>query len=189
MTRRYTPSECAKMGSGVSREVSAQIKENNIKRYMISPKLCKKCNGVIPYEIRRNVFCSQSCAASYNNIGVRRHGNPPRNCLLCGKIIKIRSGGIAFCSISHARIYNANKNISDENKLSSKSMKKYLIETNGRKCENCKLEEWIGKPIPLDVHHIDGNRKNNKLGNLKLLCKNCHGLTDNYAFKKNIENL
>ena len=29
----------------------------------------------------------------------------------------------------------------------------------------------------LEVHHIDSNRNNNLLGNLKILCANCHTLT------------
>jgi hypothetical protein len=55
-------------------------------------------------------------------------------------------------------------------------------------CENCNLIDWLNKPIPLELHHIDGNRYNNKLENLMLLCPNCHALTDNYR-AKNIKNL
>ncbi len=46
-------------------------------------------------------------------------------------------------------------------------------------CENCKLTEWLGQPIPLELHHKDGDRGNNKLDNLQLLCANCHALTPN----------
>lgn len=60
-----------------------------------------------------------------------------------------------------------------------------LIKLRGRKCENCGLEEWLGKPINLEVHHIDGDRSNNSLENLKLLCPNCHSYTENFRRKKN----
>ncbi len=53
----------------------------------------------------------------------------------------------------------------------------------GHKCENCGLEEWQGKKIPLEVHHIDGNELNSGLSNLQILCPNCHALTDNYKGK------
>ena len=48
------------------------------------------------------------------------------------------------------------------------------------KCENpeCGLSEWHGKPISLQVHHIDGNHYNNSIDNLMLLCPNCHSQTD-----------
>lgn len=55
------------------------------------------------------------------------------------------------------------------------------------KCENCGMTEWLGNSIPLTLHHDDGDRDNNSLDNLKLLCPNCHALTDNFA-GKNIRN-
>lgn len=58
-----------------------------------------------------------------------------------------------------------------------------LIFLRGRKCECCGAEEWIGNPIPLEVHHNDGNTLNNELKNLVLLCPNCHALTKNYRGK------
>lgn len=48
----------------------------NQRKYELNPKICKKCGIPIPYEKRRNNFCSSSCAASLNNIGIRRHGEP-----------------------------------------------------------------------------------------------------------------
>ncbi len=53
-----------------------------------------------------------------------------------------------------------------------------------RKCECCGNTEWLGQPIVLELHHIDGNRTNNNLSNLQLLCPNCHSLTDNFKSKK-----
>ena len=47
-------------------------------------------------------------------------------------------------------------------------------------CERCKLSLWLDKPIPLELHHKDGDNTNNELDNLELLCPNCHALTDNY---------
>ena len=51
------------------------------------------------------------------------------------------------------------------------------------KCENCGLTEWLGKPIPLELHHKDGNRNNNTIENFVLLCPNCHAFTDSYRGK------
>lgn len=49
----------------------------------------------------------------------------------------------------------------------------------------------MGKPINLQVHHIDGNKANNTLDNLQLLCPNCHSYTDNFGIhnKKQRENI
>lgn len=50
------------------------------------------------------------------------------------------------------------------------------------KCEKCGNTEWMGSWIPLEVHHIDGNKKNNNLGNIMFLCPNCHAQTNNYRW-------
>lgn len=57
----------------------------------------------------------------------------------------------------------------------------------GRRCEKCQNETWDGQPIPLEVHHKDGDSLNNEMDNLELVCPNCHALTDNYR-GKNINN-
>lgn len=71
------------------------------------------------------------------------------------------------------------------NKLSRGSAINPLINLRGRKCENCGLEEWLGQPINLEVHHIDGDRTNNELSNLQLLCPNCHSYTSNFRKANN----
>ena len=51
------------------------------------------------------------------------------------------------------------------------------------KCENCGLTEWLGQPIPLELHHKDGNRNHNEIENYQFLCPNCHAFTDSYRGK------
>lgn len=55
------------------------------------------------------------------------------------------------------------------------------------KCEICGITEWNNMPLNMELHHIDGNKYNNSLDNLILLCPNCHAQTDNYR-AKNIKN-
>lgn len=52
------------------------------------------------------------------------------------------------------------------------------------KCEECGIDNWQGKKIECELDHIDGNRSNHKLDNLKILCPNCHSQTSTFRFKK-----
>lgn len=49
-----------------------------------------------------------------------------------------------------------------------------------KKCEWCELTEWRGQPISLELDHIDGDKTNNTLSNLRILCPNCHAQTPTY---------
>ena len=64
----------------------------------------------------------------------------------------------------------------------SYKLKKRLLKENlkEKRCECCGLFQWQGKEIPLELHHINGDNRDNRLENLQLLCPNCHALTDNY---------
>ena len=66
------------------------------------------------------------------------------------------------------------------NKLRRKLLREGLKEA---KCECCGNDQWNGVPIPLEVHHKDGNKTNNELDNLQILCPNCHALTPTYRGK------
>lgn len=50
-------------------------------------------------------------------------------------------------------------------------------------CSTCNLTHWQGLPIPLELDHKDGDKTNNSLANLRVLCPNCHALTPTYRGK------
>ena len=70
----------------------------------------------------------------------------------------------------------------------NEDLKKKLFESGlkEKKCENkiCQRTKWNGKEIPLQLHHKDGDKYNNELSNLEILCANCHAQTDNYCRSK-----
>lgn len=51
------------------------------------------------------------------------------------------------------------------------------------KCENCKNYEWMGYPISLELDHVNGDNKDHRIENLRILCPNCHAQTDTYRGK------
>lgn len=64
-------------------------------------------------------------------------------------------------------------------------LKKRLIDAGLKeeRCERCRLTEWLGKPIGLQLHHVNGNGLDNRIENLEILCGNCHAQTDTWGGK------
>lgn len=69
--------------------------------------------------------------------------------------------------------------------IQSNKVRKKILEEGIKpyKCECCGHSEWMGLPIPLELHHKDGDRNHNEISNYELLCPNCHALTDSYRGK------
>jgi 5-methylcytosine-specific restriction endonuclease McrA len=52
------------------------------------------------------------------------------------------------------------------------------------KCYICgQLPEWNGKPLSLQLDHINGISNDNRIENLRMLCPHCHSQTDSFAGK------
>lgn len=76
--------------------------------------------------------------------------------------------------------YLTNKVKITSHKLRLRLLKEGIFEY---KCACCGNSEWLGQPIPLELHHKDGNKDNNNLDNLELRCPNCHYFTETYKTK------
>lgn len=89
--------------------------------------------------------------------------------------------------ISHwtGQLWNKGRRLKEWNEYKrGQTVKPHLIKLRGHKCESCKLERWLNKKIPLETHHKDKNKQNNKPENLVLLCLNCHYYTENFRNRK-----
>lgn len=82
--------------------------------------------------------------------------------------------------ISLTEILNGKHPHYQTNKLKKRLIKEGL---KSNECEECGIYEWNGKPLVMELDHIDGDRTNHLLDNLKMLCPNCHSQTDTFRGK------
>lgn len=192
--------EMLKRGWKAQTKKSAKIREE----YYKNPKLCKNCKIVIIFDKKRNDFCSKSCSAKYNNLGKIRNvrGINGRYCKEENKVNFLVYNTIkkdyfcAYCGklLNHNKKY-CNRNCQAMNSMqiakdiiesgenvSSSALRKYLMRKYDNKCQKCGwgIPNPTSNTVCLDMHHIDGDYKNNKLSNVEILCPNCHSITDNY---------
>ena len=142
---------------------------------------CKICNKKF-YAKPRHIkigwgkYCSDKCKFEGQKRGkIVKCDNCGNTLYRTPKDFSRSKNGLFFCSRScHASWRNKNIRVgkSHPNWLTGVSTYRRLLLKNAKeiKCENCYfLDERV-----LVVHHKDGNRQNNELSNLELLCRNCH---------------
>jgi len=141
----------------------------------MNSKKCKECGKFL--DKQENIFCDKSCAAKYNNKKYPKKSKKERICKNCGKTINKYAN--KYCDINCFQEYEfKNKTLPKFYKgqiPENHTLRKILIYLFGAKCIECGNDDnWNGKPLVLQVDHIDGNSDNNKPENLRLLCPNCH---------------
>ena len=152
------------------------------------PKACLQCGQYFIQKSPEQKFCGRSCSASFNNIA---QGMTGPKCPTCNKHLgrDQQKNKYGFCS-KYCRMQEDEKRwlqgIDDGNgKYAPRSVvRRWLDRQRGRTCWQCDIVSFrpeVSKVLQLD--HIDGNWENCRPENLRLLCPNCHALTDTYGSK------
>jgi hypothetical protein len=166
---------CLRCSEPAARAKSAETHALALSDYKNNPKRCRKCDVVLLYEKRKNIYCSRSCAVISNNSVHPKRIAKKWNCESCDFLV------------THGRKYcdgcNPNGLRTLGNARSIATIRRELLKIRGNQCEGCGLAEWCGEVIPLNLDHEDGNPDNNDLDNLRFLCPNCHSLTPTFGSK------
>jgi len=177
-----------KKGQEQKRKMQQIQKQQRIEEYNKNPILCRQCNKPLPYKAKQNhqVYCNSSCAAQYNNAH-RVYEIKNKNCLFCNKPLKAPSNWQLkqkkFCDKScqdGLKLKIQRQSIENGEKIHYRQIKKYLLSQTGNRCNMCGLENWLNKPILLICDHIDGDRNNSVLSNMRLICSNCDATLPTY---------
>jgi transposase-like protein len=49
------------------------------------------------------------------------------------------------------------------------------------RCERCGISDWLDGTLSMALHHVNGDGRDNRLENLRMLCPNCHAQTPNFS--------
>ena len=127
-------------------------------------------------------YCSLKCAHD-----AQRRPPVARQCLAeCGKLITRpdRKYCSSRCHLDHDFRLRAQLLESGSYHVlgTSSFVRRYLRKRLGERCTACGWAERhpTTHKVPVEVEHIDGDWRNNRLDNLTLLCPNCHALTPTF---------
>lgn len=143
------------------------------KKRIFHKYICCECNKVF-YAKKQQDFCSQECFSNSKSFMAK--------CYNCGKDFKTlksrvlhSKSGLFFCSRECKDFAQSIEGGCEairpiEYKTGITYYREKAIKNKPMECEECGIKE----SDILEVHHKDGNRKNNNLSNLIILCPNCH---------------
>jgi len=159
-------------------------------------KQCLYCRcyfQALDKEVKRGngKFCCRSHSAKYNS-SRQKNTKIDVNCAYCTKVFKKAVGrlkaksNLYFCCRSHKDLAQRIGGIKEIQPFHyGKGSVKYRTVAFGKlppKCNRCKYDKV--KEV-LCVHHRDRNRNNNDIGNLEILCPNCH-MEEHFSHKDGI---
>lgn len=146
------------------------------------------CGQEAIYQLKNGKWC---CCKSANSCPINKNKNALG--IQKSEARKNRDYKQQYQNLSEEKKRNINWNkgksiiskdliFTDNSLYSNDVVKKSLISNNliPYKCEVCGIEKWNGKDIKLELHHKNGNNKDNRLENLCFLCPNCHSQTENF---------
>jgi 5-methylcytosine-specific restriction endonuclease McrA len=152
--------------------------------------ICEYCNRENDGSYGSGRFCNQKCARGFATKDKRKEINERVSKKLQGKKHskkKREPRSLESRNKQRVSILNFYQNKWKETpfeKLSKDKRREILLEECNHQCIRCGQGEiWQGEKLSLHLHHIDGNKKNISKNNNKILCPNCHAITENYGFK------
>lgn len=174
----------------VDYETLKKLVDEGLSQRQIGDKIGKSQTNVRHWLAKHGLKTTRGKKVEHiNDIRSERKKAATLNCVYCGD--QLTAHKRKYCSPDCQADYEFEERLVGGNPPSdttSATIKRWLTrpQQRGYGCETCGYTEWRGQPISLELHHIDGDYRNNKFDNLQLLCPNCHSQTDNYGARNNL---
>jgi hypothetical protein len=145
--------------------------------------------GTVSYHKRKLGFpMIDSCAVRYDWKTIQRHydaGHSVRQCMerfgfsLGAWTFAVRRGAV----VARSKALPLSQLLAADTRRGRRNIKDRLLAAGLKqnRCEECSISHWHKRPLSLCLHHVNGDRLDNRLENLVLLCPNCHSQTPNFG--------
>ena len=154
-------------------------------------KICPKCNSEHEKEGK---YCCRSCANSRVFSEESKEKKRKANVEFYNSMSKEEQLEYNKKRIESYDFPAAQKMVQEKNRqrawskpyeeMSHDSLRKRLLFERNYTCEDCGTGNvYNGKPLSLELDHVDGNNRNNRIENLRILCPNCHSQTPTHRAK------
>ena len=149
----------------------------------------KKSKWFIKHKIHKDEFiriCKECDSMSQAAAKMKIHFNSFKRMAIKLDCYKTNQGGKGYKKISSTKISTEDiiyKNLQPQYqtyKLKQRLLKEGIVVN---KCSVCDIEKWNEKELNMELDHIDGNRTNHNIKNLRMICPNCHAQTSTYRAK------
>jgi hypothetical protein len=157
---------------------------------------CKKCGNEFEPSKGLLSYCSMSCRNSRERSDdvKQKISQTMKNSFASGKAPSYQERLNRMSDEEREKFIRRSREIADQQKakakehimsapfesLSFERLRKRVIYEQDGKCNLCGIDDWLGKPISLELEHKDGNHHNNLRDNLEALCPNCHSQTPTF---------
>lgn len=130
-----------------------------------------------------------------NKLGLKNNGG---NYNVLTKFIRVNKINIEYFQInksnskrrSHSKLKTVEILVVDSPYINTDSLKKrlYKEELKSKRCELCGQDEnWQGKKMALILDHINGDRHDNRIENLRIVCPNCNATLETHCRGLNVK--
>jgi hypothetical protein len=141
---------------------------------------CECCGNKHDASYGSGRFCSSKCARGFSTKAKRKEISEAVSKSLKGRPGRPQTNISPDTMMKIKQTWHTKMMEAEFDTLGWESKRKRVLSEQNHKCNHCGISEWQGKPIILEIDHINGIGDDNRRENLEAICPNCHSVTDTW---------